>query len=1085
MTNVTFKGRHTLPIVVVGVFVIALVLIPTVALAARTVNSITVTSAHLNSIHVIPNQSLTVNVTVTTNGSGTDYDWNTTAYRIEGGSWQCANTSNHNGSGTYTESFSINVPSSPGTYDLSVRAYKDNSCSSGESEVLTLSNAIIVIPAYAVDTYSNTSYLSLKNSFNTGETIYGRGVKNVGNQYYLRIRYYDPDNHLIKTCDTSPNRSFVIACDYHLQNDDKAGQWTIKLFGESDDNTPDYVLATNTFTVVRANYCGDGNVAGDEQCDSGRNNGNVCTPSYGNNCDYCSNDCDTVTVQGAYCGDQIKNGDEQCDGQAGCSKECTWEPATIFGHKVVCDSEAYLPDWGVTDGNKPAGAPSVIDENTAQNWVDQSDGHCWIDNQWGFQWAYDPAGNPGNNIDNASWDSFTTINPLELTDFGNGKIWLREVPATQWVPFSADVNTPTPKTSAEFYCGNDILNYDNYEWIGDVNLPLVNGGEYHCVGFNTQIEAGCGNDIVDPGEQCDGSSYCTDQCVQNYFIDGYKWNDLNGDSQKTADEPLMGGWTIQLKQNGEVIDTDVTDTEGDYFGHYRFENLPAGDYTVCEIQQDGWTQTFPVNGECHDVTLSGPLMNVPQPNFGNTEIPTYDLHGYKWNDLNGDGERCSFPQVVAQFSDSNINAGLPSLEPMCEPLLCDWTIQLKQNGIVIDETKTSCEDNPDYGWYWFEGLVAGTYEVCEVQQDGWTQTYPENCHEITLPLNQLVRETTVISDNYVSRAPELNFGNMEVAPVCGDGIVNQVTEQCDGTAGITGDQTCSNDCMIVNPATPVITFTLAKTVDKATANPGDTLTYTVKVTNTGNTAATNVTLTDTLPTGLTYLDADGNNTGDTTKTWTWPTLAAGASETVTYKAHVDSNATAKAYVNTATVSAEGVPGITAQATSEVKTPTVLGEEVATLTITKTVAEKTVNPGGTLNFTVVVTNTGTTPANNVILTDTLPQGMVFADNNTTTHSWNLGDLVPTESVTTTYAVKVDAGIIPGKYVNTASAKADDVASVMAQANVEVIAGQVLGEETDIVPTVTTLPSTGADILPSLIAGLSLLGSGLILIKRGKK
>jgi uncharacterized repeat protein (TIGR01451 family) len=283
----------------------------------------------------------------------------------------------------------------------------------------------------------------------------------------------------------------------------------------------------------------------------------------------------------------------------------------------------------------------------------------------------------------------------------------------------------------------------------------------------------------------------------------------------------------------------------------------------------------------------------------------------------------------------------------------------------------------------------------------------------------------------------------------------------------------------------VAVLTITKSVDNTITAPDATLSYVLVVKNTGTADATNVTLTDTLPTGLTYLDADGKNTGETTKTWTWATLAAGASQTVTYKTHVDSNATAKQYINSATVKADGVMGVTAKATSEVRTPTVLGDETATLAITKTAKEKTVNPGGTITFTVTVTNNGNTPALNTVLSDTLPQGMVFADNKTTTHNWDLGDLVPTESASRTYDVKVDSGTLPGKYVNTAVAKADSVASVTAQANVEVIAGIVLGEETDIVPTVTTLPATnGIGLLPSLIAGLSILGSGLILAKRVK-
>ena len=44
-----------------------------------------------------------------------------------------------------------------------------------------------------------------------------------------------------------------------------------------------------------------------------------------------------------------------------------------------------------------------------------------------------------------------------------------------------------------------------------------------------------------------------------------------------------------------------------------------------------------------------------------------------------------------------------------------------------------------------------------------------------------------------------------------------------------------------------------KYVDKNFVKCGDTITYTINITNTGNTSASNVILTDTLPIGTTYI----------------------------------------------------------------------------------------------------------------------------------------------------------------------------------------------------------------------------------------
>ena len=47
-------------------------------------------------------------------------------------------------------------------------------------------------------------------------------------------------------------------------------------------------------------------------------------------------------------------------------------------------------------------------------------------------------------------------------------------------------------------------------------------------------------------------------------------------------------WTIQLinPSNQQVLQTTTTDANG----RYQFVNLAAGNYTVAEVQQQGWTQ---------------------------------------------------------------------------------------------------------------------------------------------------------------------------------------------------------------------------------------------------------------------------------------------------------------------------------------------------------------------------------------------------------------------------------------------------------------------------------------------------------------
>ncbi len=79
-----------------------------------------------------------------------------------------------------------------------------------------------------------------------------------------------------------------------------------------DGNVSNNDSCTN---VCKVNVCGDNHVnVGIESCDSGGNNGQVCSATYGSTCNYCNKFCQYKTQSGAYCGDGIKNGGEFCDG---------------------------------------------------------------------------------------------------------------------------------------------------------------------------------------------------------------------------------------------------------------------------------------------------------------------------------------------------------------------------------------------------------------------------------------------------------------------------------------------------------------------------------------------------------------------------------------------------------------------------------------------------------------------------------------------------------------------------------------------------------------------------------------------------
>ena len=72
-------------------------------------------------------------------------------------------------------------------------------------------------------------------------------------------------------------------------------------------------------------------------------------------------------------------------------------------------------------------------------------------------------------------------------------------------------------------------------------------------------------------------------------ISGIKFSDLNADGVRDAGEPALPGWTFRLTGGPHPVNLTAT-TNGS--GVYTFANLEPGIYTVTEIAQSGWAQTF-------------------------------------------------------------------------------------------------------------------------------------------------------------------------------------------------------------------------------------------------------------------------------------------------------------------------------------------------------------------------------------------------------------------------------------------------------------------------------------------------------------
>ena len=143
---------------------------------------------------------------------------------------------------------------------------------------------------------------------------------------------------------------------------------------------------------------------------------------------------------------------------------------------------------------------------------------------------------------------------------------------------------------------------------------------------------------------------------------------------------------------------------------------------------------------------------------------------------------------------------------------------------------------------------------------------------------------------------------------------------------------------------------------------GDNLTYEITATNDGEGGLSNIVVSDTLPSSLTYVSSNPEATvgADGTVSWLISTLDAGASTTMSV---VATTGEAGELVNTTTAEASEGATATAQASTLVT--------MSELGITKTVDNATPLLGQQSVFTITVSNNGNATASNVVVADTLP------------------------------------------------------------------------------------------------------------------
>lgn len=105
-------------------------------------------------------------------------------------------------------------------------------------------------------------------------------------------------------------------------------------------------------------------------------------------------------------------------------------------------------------------------------------------------------------------------------------------------------------------------------------------------------------------------------CEQKNFVTGYKFIDKKCNGVRDGSDMPGANWEIQLKDvSGAVIAT--TQTLGD--GFYAFQDVPIGHYTVCEVAQNGYLQSYPSSGS-YEIDVLDAHTVIGNLNFGNCPL---------------------------------------------------------------------------------------------------------------------------------------------------------------------------------------------------------------------------------------------------------------------------------------------------------------------------------------------------------------------------------------------------------------------------------------------------------------------------------
>ena len=426
------------------------------------------------------------------------------------------------------------------------------------------------------------------------------------------------------------------------------------------------------------------------------------------------------------------------------------------------------------------------------------------------------------------------------------------------------------------------------------------------------------------------------------------WNDLDSDGIQDGGEPGLTGVTVRIySAASNLLATTVTGVGG----VYSFTNLPTGSYFLEFVPPMDYVISAPDQGTDDaldsDIGIGTGRTAVFALAGGTNDttrdaglyLPSSSLGDFVWRDVNGDG-----------IQNGGSETGMPGV-----------VVRLYDAASNLVATTTSLAS----GAYAFTNIPTATYFL-----------------EFAAPSNFMFILPDQGGDDTV---------DSDVAPATGRTAAFYLPP---GVSDLRWDAGLWE---------VVQGLRLTKTSDAGSClAPGDTITYTMTIQNTGTVTHAGIVLEDPLPLGLSYVPGSVNWTGGTLATSGPPptlltnlTLTTGQIATVTFQATVDLPATVTQLLNTATARSPVQPAIHAGATNCVI--------FADVGVEKFVTDNTPDMLQAIEYSLVASNNGPNVATGVVLTDVLPPQVQYNSHSNGTYDsmagvWTIGTLAVNASTT---------------------------------------------------------------------------------------